>query len=64
MLSRSETGKLQLKTFILDVIAENYFDKCLDEVEIKWLSEQLKGCVGKAAQQKLDETNDEIGEIL
>jgi|GEM_PF-4447510 len=55
MLSRKKDGKLFLDTLEFDIYLDNMFDKCENNKEIDWLSEQLIGSVEKITNERQED---------
>jgi len=63
MLTR-ENGKLRLKNYTLEVILDDLFEQCKNEDETKWLFYQLKQQLAKTLKEKMEELDNELGEII
>ena len=64
MLSRSGNGKLRLKDFTLGVVLDDLFEMCENEGEVKFLFNNLKYNTDKSATSRLEELEDNPGEII
>lgn len=55
MLERNRKGKLVLNTLDLQIFLGDLFEKCEDEHEIMWLTDEIKGITEYIADERREE---------